>query len=190
MPVEPQDPLTRARLSASIDVFEAFEAVRLAPLVDLASLQVAQDVFVADLACYPPSLRACWAKIAYLCAGFPEGVTLYRGLCEDAWHPVGYAAWHPFQVALLDHPWPAIVPIDRAGGGTYLFNYSVVPSLIGSPLAATLTRQLDGELPERTYLAADTVSEHGRRVARRWGMAPHERRIVDGASWELWVRRG
>lgn len=173
--------------------FGQFRQVRLGPLVDAAGLQSAELVFAADIACYPPTLRVTWPKLLYLCAGFPEGVRLYLGEAEGAWHPVGYSAWHPVDPALLDAGWPDIVPIlehDGGARGAYLFNYSVIPSLVGSPLARTLMRELATDVAGIPTLVADTVSEHGRRAAARWGMSLHERRLVHGEPWELWARRG
>lgn len=150
-------------------------------------------MFAADIACYPPALRVSWPKLLYLCAGFPEGVRLYLGEARGAWHPVGYSAWHPVDPQLLDTPWPDVVPIlehGRAVEGAYLFNYSVLPSLVGSPLARTLMSELSAEVQAIPTLVADTVSEHGRRAAARWGMALHARRWAHGEPWELWARRG
>lgn len=175
------------------DRFDRFRQLRLGPLVDEAALRDAELVFAADIACYPPALRVTWPKLLYLCAGFPEGVRLYLGEAGGAWHPVGYSAWHPVDPALLDARWPDVVPIlehGRAVEGAYLFNYSVLPSLVGSPLARTLMSELSAEVQAIPTLVADTVSEHGRRAAARWGMALHARRWVHGEPWELWARRG
>lgn len=160
--------------------FDQFEAVpRPVPI----------DVHAADVACYPQAYEVTLTKVEALCERFAQGVTLYRGRSLGRWYPVGYSAWHPFDPALLDRPWPENVPIDPDAAAAYLFNYSVIPSLIGSPLARDLMRHLDAQVRGFTVLAADTVSPDGVRAARRWGMQLHEARRVRGAPWELWARR-
>lgn len=148
----------------------------------------AGDVYAADLGCYPPPYQATREKIERLCAGFPSGVRLYRARVDGVWHIAGYSAWHPFDPALLDAPWPLHVPITTHRESAYLFNYSVTPSWIGSELARDLMVTLDRDIRGRRVLAADTVSPDGVRAARRWGMKLHEARLVDGAPWELWAR--
>ncbi len=148
----------------------------------------AEDVYAADVACYPPAYRATRRRIDLLCQSFAEGVTLYRGRVAGSVAVLGYSAWHPFDVSLLGGPWPKEVPVDRGGEGAYVYNYSVVPACIGGSVARALMQRLDQQIAGSRILAADTVSEHGRRAARRWGMRLHEAREIDGAPWELWAR--
>jgi hypothetical protein len=185
-----------ARRALAQPAFSAFQAVTLGPLDSAEALETAALVFAADLACYPAPLQVSWPKLLYLCAGFPGGVRLYLGQSEGDWHPVGYSAWHPIEPGLLAGPWPEVVPIaprgghddDRVPAAAYLFNYSVLPTLIGSPLARTLMQTLARAVNAIPVLAADTVSEDGRRAAARWGMKVRERRVIHGAPWELWAR--
>ncbi|MSP55425.1 MAG: hypothetical protein EXR69_07475 [Myxococcales bacterium] len=152
-------------------------------------------VLEADHACYPPAYRVSLVKVQALCDGFPEGVTLYRGRfgggrLGGTWHPLGYSAWHPFDPDLLERPWPTSVAILPGAPSAYLYNYSVIPAFIGSPIARELMTRLAEQIRGIPTLAADTVSIHGVRAAQRWGMRLHEARQVDGAPWELWARRG
>lgn len=149
----------------------------------------AAAVLEADHACYAPPYQVTLPKVIALCDGFPEGVTLYRGRFRGEWYPLGYSAWHPFDPGLLDRPWPTTVLIQPGAATAYLFNYSVIPSFIASPLARELMTRLDEQIRGLRILAADTVSVHGTRAAQRWGMRLHEARRVDGAPWDLWARR-
>ena len=192
-PIPASNPHALADAACTQRGFERFRQVRLGPLVDANGLRDAELVFAADIACYPPALRVTWPKLVYLCAAFPKGVRLYLGESGGAWHPVGYSAWHPVRPTLLDEPWPDVVTVLEPGEdvrAAYLFNYSVVPSLIGSPLARTVMCELAADIAGIPMLVADTVSEHGRRAAARWGMSLHTRRLVHGEPWELWARRG
>lgn len=189
-----------ARRALAQPGFSAFQTVTLRALDDAEGLRTAALVYAADLACYPAPLQVSWPKLLYLCAGFPDGVRLYLGQSDGDWHPVGYSAWHPIEARLLAGPWPEIVPIaprtrvtedeDRGPAAAYLFNYSVLPTLVGSPLARMLMQTLAEDVKAIPVLAADTVSEHGRRAAARWGMKVRERRVIHGAPWELWARGG
>ncbi len=185
--------MIEARLAAERTLaapgFTAFRVVGLEPLTTSAALDRAALVYAADLACYPRPLQVSWAKLLYLCAGFPQGVRLYLGEFGGVWHPVGYAAWHPIAPGLLSSPWPAVVPISHLPtSAAYLYNYSVIPALVGSPTARSLMQALHREVEGIPVLVADTVSEHGRRAAIRWGMTLRERREREGAPWELWAR--
>lgn len=151
-------------------------------------------VYAADVACYPPPLRATRASVDALCAAFPEGVRLYLGWDGHRWRPVGYRAWHPIDPAWIgrmrrDAAWPSPVPVAPVRtGAAYLYNYSVVPELIGTPVARALMSGLATAVADQPALVADVVSDHGRRAARRWGLEPALRRTIRGAPWELWVR--
>lgn len=164
-----------------------FRARRLVAPHTRASLDLARKVWLADQRCYPAAYRASWGKILYLCAEFPEGVQLYEVRSATGWQPAGYAAWHPFDARHLV-AWPDILPIHRAGTGVYLFNYSVVPELIGSPLARALMQGIHAEVHAAAVLAAETVSDHGARAAARWGMHRLQTTEREGAPWTLWAR--
>lgn len=167
--------------------------VALDAVAAIGGVAAAAWVHAADVACYPAPLQATRARIDRLCAGFPAGVRLYIGWTDGAWRPVGYSAWHPIAPGLLDDAragrWPAEVPIEPTPtGAAYLFNYSVVPGLIGSPVARALMARLDAAVAPSPMRVADVVSDHGRRAAARWGMQPVVRRMIRGAPWELWAR--
>jgi hypothetical protein len=168
--------------------FDAFEVLGLVGTEDRRA--TAEQVCAADHACYDAPLRAPPAKIDKLCSAFPEGVRLCVGRRNGVWHPVGYTAWHPIAPQCLDDlaSWPANVPVDRTGlEVAYLFNFSVVPALIGSEVARTLMRELDASVRGFPVLAADVVSAHGRRAAARWGMELRASHFRNGHPWELWV---
>jgi hypothetical protein len=171
--------------------FEAFELLGLAEGTDRRA--TTEQVCAADHASYDEPLRASPEKISRLCKAFPEGVRLCVGRADGIWHPVGYTAWHPIARQTLDDVggWPANVPVDRAGRDVaYLFNFSVVPSLIGSDIARRMMSELDEAVRGFPVLVADVVSAHGRRAAARWGMELRANHLRNGHPWELWVSGG
>ncbi len=171
--------------------FDAFEVLDLFGTAD--PRVTAEQVCAADHASYDAPLRASLAKIERLCSAFPEGVRLCVGRADGIWQPVGYTAWHPIARQTLDDVgcWPASVPVDRAGRQVaYLFNFSVIPSLIGSDIARRMMSELDEAVRGFPVLVADVVSAHGRRAAARWGMELRANHVRNGHPWELWVSGG
>ena len=162
----------------------------------------AVGLFAADLACYPtPVDQVDFENLAFAASRFPAGFRLY--LARTAAHPalpVAYAAWHPMSEGsfrlLRDHAHVlvdrSLIPLTAAVPGeadVYLLNYSVVPGLYGSALSKTLIKQLAAEVHAAAprSLTAITVSEHGSRVARRFGMTRRAPLTVEGVTEDVYI---
>ena len=153
--------------------------------------------FVADLACYAaPSDQVSFDRLVDAMRVFPSGFRLWGaqiGGAGSAWVPLGYSGVHPISeatfariergaVSLAGPAIAALPAVEEGGSFLYLFNYSVVPALRGTWMAACLLKALADDvarLPHRG-LAALTVSRDGERVAERFGMAA--RGHIEGAA--------
>ncbi len=164
--------------------------------------------FAADLACYAePADQVSFDRLVDAMRVFPSGFRLWRARFDDddgdagsAWVPLGYTGVIPIAEATfarfeqgavsLAGPTITALPAVEAGGSfLYLFNYSVVPWLRGTRMAARVVKALADDvarLPHRG-LAALTVSRDGERVAERFGMAARGR--VEGAHEAAFTSR-
>ena len=160
--------------------------------------------FAADLACYgDPSDQVSFDRLVDAMRAFPSGFRLWGARIAgagSAWVPLGYSGVIPIAEALfarieagsvsLAGPAITALPAVEVGGSfLYLFNYSVVPRLRGTRMAARVVKALAEDvarLPHRG-LAALTVSRDGERVAERFGMAARGR--VEGAHEAVFTCR-
>jgi hypothetical protein len=143
--------------------------------------------FVADLACYAePADQVSFDRLVGAMRAYPQGFRVWGarlGGEGSAWAPLGYTgvipiaattfAWFEEGTASLAGPVIAALPEIEAGGSfLYLFNFSVVPGLRGTRMAARVVKALADDVARTPHrgLAALTVSSDGERVARRFGM--------------------
>ena len=143
--------------------------------------------FVADLACYAePSDQVRFDRLVDVMRAFPSGFRLWGARLSgagSAWVPLGYTGVHPIaeatfariEAGAVSLAGPAITSlpaVEEGGSFLYLFNYSVVPGLRGTSMAARLVKALAEDVARTPHrgLAALTVSHEGRRVAERFGM--------------------
>ena len=105
--------------------------------------------------------RPVGSKVAGRFKGNPAeiGVTVLRSVAN---------------VLLLIATLPAV---EEGGSFLYVFNYSVVPALRGTAMAARLLKALADDIARTPHrgLAALTVSPEGERVAARFGMTARAR---------------
>lgn len=147
----------------------------------------------ADWASYQTDAdRVDVARLHYVFHAFPVGFRVWSVLLEHAWVPVGYTAWYPVSphtFTLLEAPSDSLV--DRGAilpcrglpsPFLYLFNYSVTPQLIGSPLARDLVHRYAADITAQdpAGLGAITVSDHGVRVATRFGLTERFTAVIGG----------
>ena len=141
--------------------------------------------FVADLACYlEPGDQVSFDRLLDAMRAFPRGFRLWGARPFGAgWIPLGYTGVIPIAAATFERfergeaslagPAIAALPAVEPGGSfLYLFNYSVVPSLRGTAMAARVVKALAEDVRRTPHrgLAALTVSRDGERVAERFGM--------------------
>lgn len=160
--------------------------------------------FAADLACYAePSDQVSFDRLVDTMHVFPSGFRLWGARLAgagSAWVPLGYTGVIPIAEATfarfeegavsLTGPAIAALPAVEAGGSfLYLFNYSVVPRLRGTRMAARVVKALAEDVARTPHrgLAALTVSGDGERVAARFGMAARGR--VQGAHEAVFTCR-
>jgi hypothetical protein len=142
--------------------------------------------FAADLACYPaPGDQVSFDRLLDAMRAFPRGFRLWGAHRGGAgWIPLGYTGVIPIAAATFERlergeaslAGPAIAAlsaVEPGGSFLYLFNYSVVPSLRGTAMAARVVKALAEDVRRTPHrgLAALTVSRDGERVAERFGMA-------------------
>jgi hypothetical protein len=140
-------------------------------------------IFLADLVSYPkPVDQVTFDHLALVMQKFPEGFTLWFLRGKHGWWPAGYSAWVPVHKTQFDqflntpHHLKDRLVSPIAGKVThpwvYLFNYSVAPSVKGSPLSRALMMDYSAKLLslKAKGFAAVTVSEDGARIAKRFGM--------------------
>jgi hypothetical protein len=148
--------------------------------------------FAADLACYAePADQVSFDRLVDAMRLFPRGFRVWGAPIAgagSAWVPLGYTGVIPIAeatfarfeagAATLAGPTISALPaIEEGGSFLYLFNFSVVPALRGTRLAARVVKALADDvarLPHRG-LAALTVSRDGERVVERFGMTPRAR---------------
>lgn len=141
--------------------------------------------FAADLASYDaPADQVSFDRLLDAMRVFPRGFRLWGATIDGAgWTPLGYTGVIPIAAAtfarfeagsasLAGPPTAALPAVEPGGSFLYLFNYSVVPGLRGTPLAARVIKALAEDVARTPHLglAALTVSGDGERVARRFGM--------------------
>jgi hypothetical protein len=154
--------------------------------------------FVADLACYAePADQVSFDRLVEAMRVFPRGFRVWGArTCGAGWLPLGYTGVIPIAAATFERfeqgaaslGGPAItaLPAVPPGGSfLYLFNFSVVPGLRGTPLAARVIKAFAEDVRRMPHrgLAALTVSRDGERVAARFGMAARGR-VGAGAAHE------
>lgn len=197
--------IARARGVAPTDAIAAsFAAIEHAPAVALGPLGRYGDArfralvgatFVADLACYAePRDQVSFARLLDAMRAFPRGFRLWGARIAGAeWLPLGYTGVVPIaaetferlergEASLAGSPIAALPAVEPGGSFLYLFNFSVVPKLRGTPLSARVVKALAGDVARTPYrgLAALTVSREGERVVERFGMEARGR--VGGAA--------
>lgn len=153
--------------------------------------------FLADLACYPePVDQVDLARLLYVMDVFPRGFRLWGAETPAlGWVPVGYSGWYPIApvtfelleqraASLRDRMVAPLPAVEPGGSFLYVFNFSVVPALRGTPTAGRLVRGLAEDLSATPHrgLAAITVSPEGARVVERFGMRRTGTLIVDGCE--------
>jgi hypothetical protein len=122
---------------------------------------------------------------------YPQGFRVWGARVAgagSAWIPLGYTGVIPIAAttfarfesgtASLAGPVIEALPEIEAGGSfLYLFNYSVVPGLRGTRMAARVVKALADDVARTPHrgLAALTVSSDGERVATRFGMTARGR---------------
>ena len=148
--------------------------------------------FVADLACYAePADQVSFDRLVGAMRAYPQGFRVWGarlGGAGSAWVPLGYTgvipiaagtfAWFEQGTASLTGPViAALAEIEPGGSYLYLFNFSVVPSLRGTRMAARAVKALAEDVARTPHrgLAALTVSSDGERVVERFGMTARGR---------------
>jgi hypothetical protein len=151
-------------------------------------------ILLADWLCYTkPEDRADAARLMATVKAFPPGLKLYA----TPETPVGYAAWYPVDKTVFDRlaqqPQKLthrgqIAPV-AASDYLYVFNYSVVPDLRGSQVAARLIKTLAADIAAQKPkgLSAVTVSDDGARVAKRFGMVHRGQMTHDGVPEDVYT---
>lgn len=147
-------------------------------------------MFVADLASYlEPGDQVIFDRLLDAMRIYPRGFRLWGASLDGAgWLPLGYTGVIPIATATFERfergeaslagPATVALPAVEPGGSfLYLFNYSVVPSLRGTAMAARVIKALAEDVRRTPHrgLAALTVSRDGERVAERFGMAARGR---------------
>ncbi|MEP7122982.1 MAG: hypothetical protein ABJE95_18790 [Byssovorax sp.] len=144
--------------------------------------------FVADLACYAePADQVSFDRLEGAMRVCPQGFRVWgarAGGAGSAWLPLGYTAvipiaattfaWFEEGTASLTGPVITALPeIEPGGSFLYLFNFSVVPSLRGTTMAARVVKALADDVARTPHrgLAALTVSGDGERVVKRFGLS-------------------
>jgi hypothetical protein len=197
--------IARAREAAITDELEAsFAAIEGDPAGATAAAEASDRdgsarwrglvgaTFAADLACYAePSDQVSFDRLTAAMRAYPRGFRVWGARIDGAdavWIPLGYTAVIPISgatfarfedgTASLAGPEITALPGVEAGGSfLYLFNYSVVPSLRGTRMAARVVKALADDVARTPHrgLAALTVSPDGDRVAQRFGMTARPR---------------
>jgi hypothetical protein len=143
--------------------------------------------FVADLACYAePADQVSFDRLVGAMRAYPQGFRVWGarlGGAGSAWVPLGYTGVIPIAAATFERfeqgtaslagPVIEALPAIEAGGShLYLFNFSVVPGLRGTRMAARVVKALADDVARTPHrgLAALTVSSDGERVVKRFGM--------------------
>jgi hypothetical protein len=189
--------IERARgVTLSEEMAAAFEAIegereseaRLGPLGrcdDARFRALVGATFVADLACYAePGDQVSFDRLLDAMRVYPRGFRLWGARIEGAgWIPLGYTGVIPIAAATFERfergeaslAGPAITAlpaVEPGGSFLYLFNFSVVPSLRGTAMAARVVKALAEDVRRTPHrgLAALTVSRDGERVVERFGM--------------------
>lgn len=160
--------------------------------------------FLADLACYPePVDQVGFERLAYVVHVFPRGFRLWG--CEVpgiGWLPVGYSGWYPIAAtsfelleqkasSLRDRMVVPLPEVEPGGSFVYVFNFSIVPELRGTPASKRLVRALADDLAaaQPRGLAAITVSPEGARVVERFGMKRTGTLVIGGCEEQVFTSR-
>jgi len=187
--------IERARgVAPSEEIAASFASIADAPLATPGPLGRCGDArfralvgatFAADLACYAePRDQVSFDRLLDAMRAFPHGFRLWGAkIAGAAWLPLGYTGVVPIAAetferlergtASLAGPAITALPAVEPGGSfLYLFNFSVVPGLRGTAMAARVVKGLADDVAQTPHrgLAALTVSRDGERVAERFGM--------------------
>lgn len=153
-------------------------------------------LYGADITHYAPAFQVSYDRLLLTVGRFPQGFTLWMGRNAKGWWPIGYSGWHPISRWVFEciegDPARAdlgiLLPSPQSEDSLiYLFNYSVHPSLLHSPISRALLAQLAQQRPPGVPCCAATVSEAGEGVARRFGMEEGGYFIKNGQRWG-WFR--
>ncbi|NUN12157.1 MAG: hypothetical protein HUU55_00820 [Myxococcales bacterium] len=140
----------------------------------------------ADWASYPnESDQVDVMRLSRVLSYYPTGFCTYFTEIDEVSLPVGYYGFYPVSNTLHEQLTQGHVPTvvrqtlfpyvgQPHTGLYYVFNYSVAPAFVGTPLTRRLLSDLDAALKRVSPVAlcAMTVSAGGERVARRFGMHP------------------
>lgn len=147
----------------------------------------ALSVFVADWVCYTkPEDKADFPRTLSVVATFPQGFDVYFAETKDGRHlPVGYTGWYPIMKDVynmmentpekLTHR-GMMMPLrelsELEDNFIYLFNYSIAEQFIDTKLSMQMMKNYSKTLSETNHIAKScvTVSPHGIRVAKKFGM--------------------
>lgn len=156
--------------------------------------------FFADWACYTTEVdRVDFTRLAFVMSRFAAGFRVFWSDVGGRYLPVGYTGWYPIErgayerLVRCDPPLVdrmvvplGSVPAERPARFLYLFNYSIVPQLRGTPAGkALVTRYVrDVHDADAAGLAAIAVSNDGVRVATRFGLAKTGALNIPGESPE------
>lgn len=184
-------------IEASFGAIEDAEESALGPLGRVADARFRGFVgatFVADLACFAaPGDQVSFDRLLDAMRAFPRGFRLWGATIEGAgWLPLGYTGVIPIaaetferfergEASLAGPPTRALSAVEPGGSFLYLFNFSVVPGLRGTRMAARVIKALADDVRRTPHrgLAALTVSRDGERVVERFGMEPRRRAGAD-----------
>jgi hypothetical protein len=141
--------------------------------------------FAADLACYAePRDQVSFDRLLDAMRIYPRGFRLWGARASGAgWLPLGYTGVIPIAEATFARfeegtaslggaAITALPAVEPSGSFLYLFNFSVVPGLRGTPPAARVVKAFADDVQRTPHrgLAALTVSRDGERVVERFGM--------------------
>lgn len=147
--------------------------------------EFADDILLADHMCYPdPDDQVDAPRLRYICTLFPQGFRLWYQQSGTDLSIIGYTGWYPVAApvfdmlaqspGLLTHRGEIMPCRGDQGRYIYIFNYSIMPEWYHSIASQRMLQALSADLAlyNPSGLAAITVSDHGARVARRFGMYP------------------
>ena len=195
LPARLQGVIAQARdVALTAEIAASFQAIEDAPALAPGPLGRCGDArfralvgatFAADLACYAePRDQVSFDRLLDAMRAFPRGFRLWGARTSGgAWLPLGYTGVVPIAAetferlergaaSLAGPPFTALSAVEPGGSFLYLFNYSVVPRLRGTAMAARVVKGLADDVARTPHLglAALTVSRDGERVAARFGM--------------------
>lgn len=145
---------------------------------------------LADWVSYAPPLfsiadRCLYQRMDKVVRSFPRGFQIISCQHDDlGFIPIGYTGWYPIAPEIFDKfmrtpeqltdrgQAVALAEVDPMGCFVYLFNYSIVQPLRHSKVSKKMLEALTDVLSNYAKMGAAcvTVSEDGRRIARRYGL--------------------